>query len=96
MTESGGIANEKTVTPVDDSVDAAKSTGPTPRWRSPVEDEVGSLSDAFVDVGRNLVAVRTSHKRIADRLDFAARKPKKRWPFQLVPVIALAIRDRLP
>src|ERR1700733_9863203 len=32
---------------------------------------------------------------IADRFDFAARKPKKRWPFQLVPVIALAIWDRL-
>ena len=24
------------------------------------------------------------------------RSPKKRWPFQLVPVIALAIWDRLP
>src|SRR5271166_5815150 len=24
------------------------------------------------------------------------RNPKKRWPFQLVPVIALAIADRLP
>ena len=24
------------------------------------------------------------------------RRPKKRWPFQLVPVIALAIMERLP
>ena len=32
---------------------------------------------------------------IADRLDFAVRKPKNWWPFQLVPVIALAICDRL-
>ena len=27
---------------------------------------------------------------VADRSDFAVRKPKNRWPFQLVPVIALA------
>ena len=27
---------------------------------------------------------------------FPCRSPKKRWPFQLVPVIALAIWDRLP
>jgi hypothetical protein len=27
---------------------------------------------------------------------FPWRSPKKRWPFQLVPVIALAIWDRLP
>jgi hypothetical protein len=33
---------------------------------------------------------------IADRSDLAVRKPKKRWPFQLVPVIALATCDRLP
>ena len=33
---------------------------------------------------------------IADRSDPAVRKPKKRWPFQLVPVIALATCDRLP
>src|ERR1700722_697538 len=33
---------------------------------------------------------------IPDRSDLAARKPKKRWPFQLVPVIALATCDRLP
>jgi hypothetical protein len=32
----------------------------------------------------------------ADRSDPAVRKPKKRWPFQLVPVIALATCDRLP
>ncbi len=32
---------------------------------------------------------------IPDRSDLAVRKPKKRWPFQLVPVIALAICDRL-
>src|ERR1700733_6486363 len=32
----------------------------------------------------------------ADRADLAVRKPKKRWPFQLVPVIALATCDRLP
>src|SRR3984957_6961763 len=33
---------------------------------------------------------------IPDRSDLAVRKPKKRWPFQLVPVIALATCDRLP
>src|SRR3984885_6027262 len=33
---------------------------------------------------------------IPDRWDLAVRKPKKRWPFQLVPVIALATCDRLP
>src|SRR3984957_4686763 len=33
---------------------------------------------------------------IPDRCDLAVRKPKKRWPFQLVPVIALATCDRLP
>src|SRR5271169_4502238 len=33
---------------------------------------------------------------IADCSDLAVRKPKKRWPFQLVPVIALATCDRLP
>ena len=33
---------------------------------------------------------------IAVRSDLAVRKPKKRWPFQLVPVIALATCDRLP
>src|ERR1700733_5742349 len=33
---------------------------------------------------------------IAGRSDLAVRKPKKRWPFQLVPVIALATCDRLP
>src|SRR3984885_1490500 len=27
---------------------------------------------------------------------FPWRSPKKRWPFQVVPVIALAIWDRLP
>jgi hypothetical protein len=32
---------------------------------------------------------------IPDRSDLAVRKPKKRWPFQLVPVIALATCDRL-
>src|ERR1700751_4917503 len=29
-----------------------------------------------------------------ERSDLAVRKPKKRWPFQLVPVIALATCDR--
>src|ERR1700751_225624 len=33
---------------------------------------------------------------IPDRSDLAVRKPKKRWPFQLVPAIALATCDRLP
>ena len=33
---------------------------------------------------------------VADREDLAVCKPKKRWPFQLVPVIALATCDRLP
>src|ERR1700729_2123527 len=33
---------------------------------------------------------------MAGRSDLAVRKPKKRWPFQLVPVIALATCDRLP
>src|SRR3984957_15742800 len=33
---------------------------------------------------------------IPDRSDLTVRKPKKRWPFQLVPVIALATCDRLP
>jgi len=33
---------------------------------------------------------------LADRSDFAVRKPKNRWPFQFVPVIALATCDRLP
>src|ERR1700722_1817054 len=31
---------------------------------------------------------------LADRSDPAVRKPKKRWPLQLVPVIALATCDR--
>ena len=31
----------------------------------------------------------------AGRSDVAVRKPKKRWPFQAVPVIALAICERL-
>src|SRR3984957_21155938 len=33
---------------------------------------------------------------IPDLSDLAVCKPKKRWPFQLVPVIALATCDRLP
>src|SRR5271166_670945 len=32
----------------------------------------------------------------AERSDFAVRNPKNRWPFQFVPVIALAICERLP
>src|SRR5271166_5244546 len=31
-----------------------------------------------------------------ERSDFAVRNPKNRWPFQFVPVIALAICERLP
>src|SRR5271157_333937 len=35
-------------------------------------------------------------RTIADRSDLAVRKPKNRWPFQLVPLIVLATCDRLP
>ena len=38
---------------------------------------------------------RARGRQFAARADVAARKPKKRWPFQAVPVIALAICERL-
>ena len=62
------------------------------------EAETARLSLIGVEAASGGAASRTPGLRrtIADRSDLAVRKPKNRWPFQLVPVIALATCDRLP
>jgi hypothetical protein len=45
--------------------------------------------------GLAVASLTNPRRACAARADVAVRKPKKRWPFQAVPVIALAIYERL-
>jgi len=50
-----------------------------------------SLTDREPTSGEATSSYPPLRPALADRSDFAVRKPKNRWPFQVVPVIALAM-----